>query len=169
MTYSLGSASAPRAAPREWVATKTVDGDSFVTLAFAYNSTAKEIAAKNNVQWNVAAVQDWIISKGGKILPYDSKSNPGMYNGRKGEGWAVFTPKTEILLPKMNRVDGRIPGTGIGDRAPPAGEGEGDKNEGRKISWTRTALLVGFLGWAGYAAYNAMSSPKKKSPAPVSL
>lgn len=162
--YILGSAPMPR----QWIPTKTVENDNLTALAFAYNSTAKEIAARNGVKWNVAAVQDWVLANGGKLLPFDPKDNPGKYNGRKNEGWAVFTLNSSILLPDMNRVDGRVPGTGAGDQAPPAGEKEGTADK-RKISWGRTALLVGFLGWAGYAAYNAIQPAKKKSPSPVSL
>lgn len=172
MPYVLGEV----AAPVKWVSKNTLENDSLDSLAFAYGTTAREIAAQNGVKWSTPSIQDWVISKGGKLLAYNSKSHPFSSGPRAKEGWAVFTAKSKIKLPDIARKDGkdRVPA----DKAPPAGERElpdtlltpvslNEKPWHKRIDWVRTGMLFAAIAGVGLIIREKQKAKKKSAPAPV--
>lgn len=89
---------------QEWVHQHTVENDTLASLAEAYGVSAKEICSQNGVPFTTADIQRWVKAHNGKVLPYDSSSHP--FPNSK-EGWAVFTSRSEIRLPKIQRKDGK--------------------------------------------------------------
>lgn len=87
----------------EWVPKHTKDGDDLATLASKYGVKSSDILSRNGVQATSAAIQNWVKSTGGKVLPYSVASHP--FTDSK-EGWAVFTANSVIMLPSNSRTDG---------------------------------------------------------------
>lgn len=55
-----------------------------------YNTTAREIAAKNGIAWSTKAINKWVLEVGGKML---------------SSGYAVFQPGNKILLPQEKPLE----------------------------------------------------------------
>jgi len=71
-------------------------GDASHSLADLYRTTPREIARLNDVAWNKAAIDKWVMATGGKRLPF-VESAP--YDEKARLGWAVFTSQSKIFLP----------------------------------------------------------------------
>lgn len=72
----------------DWVMTKTRSGDTLAELARSYGVSAQQIATVNNVPFDSNSINQWVMSRGGKML---------------SSGWAAFTSESEILLPNKRR------------------------------------------------------------------
>lgn len=116
MTYVLGSAANTDAPARMQ---HTCDGDDFFSLGRAYGvdpkvimnlqpALAGKVITKTLVQNFVKSLPGWSRDKG--IRPFVASDNPGTVdpNG-KPEGYAIFTSHTQLMLPDMPRLDGKVP------------------------------------------------------------
>lgn len=124
MTYVLGNATAAGAPLR---LQNTVNFDSWTSLAKAYGVTPQAIwemqpelkgKTKNtkNLEAFVESRPGWNEAEG--RYKFDAKNNPGMYGGKAGVGWTHFTSKTQLMLPDMPRLDGKVPTGGKTPSAP---------------------------------------------------
>ncbi len=118
MSYALGTAAATNAPLRLQY---TCAGDDFYSLAAAYLGSREagmqiirmqpelKTATINNktIQAFVKGRPGWDPSG---MRPYSSASNPGTVDAAgKPEGFAIFTANTQLMLPDMPRLDGKVP------------------------------------------------------------
>ncbi len=177
MTYVLGTLGATGAPPRLQF---TVQNDGLASLAAAYGTTPQVIwdmqaqGGGAGLRMERVPVQNFTKSRPGwtreeglfpffatRTLPNgqpDPKPNPTTVgpDGRP-EGYAHFTANTQLMLPDMDRLDGKHPR----DNRPAPGEGDDGVSE--------AGMGVGAVVFAIAAiALLALGKKKKKgSPAPV--
>lgn len=78
------------------------DGDELATLAREWKlpgsvtDGARQIAAWNNVAFNSRAIDAWVMSSGGRRLPFVA-ADP--FDAANRLGWGVFTAASRILMP----------------------------------------------------------------------
>jgi len=92
---------------KAWIETPTLDGDTLSSLSRAYGVSAQEITDANDVPFSSTAINQWVVSSGGKYR-----------SGSSGE--TVFTGKSKIMLPNKARgakspVTGNPPVVKTGD------------------------------------------------------
>lgn len=165
MTYVLGTAANTGAPLRLQF---TVQNDSLGTLASAYGVTAQQIwdmqpggggaglrMERVPVQNFVKALPGWNRDDG--IFAFVASDNPRTVgpNGQP-EGYAHFTSHTQLMLPDMERLDGKKP---RGALPPPSSKDDGVQEAGMGVG----AILFG----AAALALLAFGGKKKPSPKPV--
>ncbi len=174
MTYVLGDATTSNAPLR---LQNTVAGDGWESLARAYlgdGSMASQrkvmlmqpFFASNGVKSN-AQVQNFIKALPGwsrdtDIFPYSSSNNPGTRApDGSAEGFAHFGPNTQLMLPDMPRLDGKVPKGGTKPSAPVVSTIE-------EASMAGPIILIGALT-VGTLIVLGKRKKKKGAPKPVAF
>ncbi len=160
MTYVLGTATVASAPLR---LQNTMPGDSLASLGRAYGVSdlaiwqmQPEARGKSmivqNVEPFVRSRPGWTVVDG--LFPFKSggkPNNPSAFGvGVPGQGFAHFNAATQLMLPDMPRLDGKVPrGAPVAPSAPPvieevleAGSGMGPAI----IGFGLLTLLVLFSG-----------------------
>ena len=74
-----------------WVEKELTDDElTLKKQRIKYNTTAREIVAKNGIEWSTRAINKWVLEVGGKML---------------SSGYAVFQPGNKILLPQEKPLE----------------------------------------------------------------
>lgn len=121
MSYVLGDTGA---AP--FRLQNTCTGDSTYNLARspqgsktpAYDITLEQLLDAQPMmrgkRMTKATVQNWVKSLPNfKFMPFSASDNPGTVGADgKPEGYATFTADTQIMLPDVARLDGKVPKSG---------------------------------------------------------
>ena len=129
--YSLGAAEGAQktATGVEYVLTPTAEQDGFESLFAAYRaayptsmtltSFTQELCRVNGISFSIPGIERWVFGKSGQrfsFVPNDSPQFELTKQGRavpadlKGKGWAHFGAGNMILLPNIQRADGKTPG-----------------------------------------------------------
>lgn len=130
-----------------WVLTNTLENDNLTNLSSFYGTSPQDICAANGVPWTSDAVNQWVLSKGGKCLPYQ-KGQPKVAGCPDG-GWAVFRNGNKILLPNKNR-----PGVSPVTQTPPTKSVPTavKTNDTNWAAWGMAALAVIAIGTSIYSS-----------------
>ncbi len=84
-----------------WVTTTTLENDNLSNLSAFYGVSPQDICAANGIPWSSDAINQWVMSKGGKALPH--QAGQPIVAGTPDGGWAVFRNGNKILLPNKVR------------------------------------------------------------------
>ena len=141
----------PQVIPDGWCLTPLQMGDTLANLAVDFLpdvdavTGAQAIAAANGVPWDTPAINEWVMDNGGKWLNH-VEGTPVVEGSATG-GWAVFTDKSEILLPCVDP----------GER--PAGP-EDCTCKQKKSAWSLWQLFAAAA--TGFGLAYALKEDKKK-------